>query len=225
MWDLLKTLLLPISFRRQYAQPLDYDAVFETSVDMQNYLSNPVRYQGQIATCLETNKIYHLNAARDTWVDGLSAISANQVAIPAAGNISSTNVKDAIYELDSEKLSTTNTSFVILQRNLTTQTLAFNGGVVYTDASLGHNCELTVTGNFTLQNPTNLTAGTFIHYRFINDANATQKTITLSSYFKTSGALTLTNALSGTANAIDVISFRVVSTTRLELYNIINDLK
>lgn len=103
MWDLLKTLQLPISFKRQYAQPLDYDAVFETLADMQTYLSNPVRYQGQIATCLETNKIYHLNAARDAWIDGLSAISASQVAIPAAGNISSTNVKDAIYELDSEK--------------------------------------------------------------------------------------------------------------------------
>ncbi len=225
MWDLLKTLQLPISFKRQYAQPLDYDAVFETLADMQTYLSNPVRYQGQIATCLETNKIYHLNAARDAWIDGLSAISASQVAIPAAGNISSTNVKDAIYELDSEKLSTTNTSFIVLQRNITTQTLAFNNGVVYTDASLGHNCELTVTGNFTLQNPTNLTAGTFIYYRFINNANATQKTLTLSSYYKTSGAITLTNALSGTANAVDLVVFKVVSSTRLELYNILNDLR
>lgn len=225
MWDLLKTLQLPISFKRQYAQPLDYDAVFETLADMQTYLSNPVRYQGQIATCLETSKIYHLNTARDTWVDGLSAISASQVAIPAAGNISSTNVEAAIYELDSEKLSTTNTSFIALQRNLTTQTLAFNGGVVYTNASLGHNCELLVTGNFTLQNPTNLTAGTFIYYRFTNDSNATQKTVTLSSYFKTPEGIALTNILSTSANAVDVVVFRVVSTSRLELYNIISNIR
>ena len=68
MWDLLKTLQLPISFKRQYAQPLDYDAVFETLTDMQTYLSNPVRYQGQIATCLETSKTYQLNTARDAWI-------------------------------------------------------------------------------------------------------------------------------------------------------------
>ncbi len=80
MWDLLKTLLLPISFRRQYAQPLDYDAVFETLADMQTYLSNPVRYQGQVATCLETSKIYHLNTARDAWVEVSSVTNHSQLS-------------------------------------------------------------------------------------------------------------------------------------------------
>lgn len=70
MWDLLKRLPWPLSFKRQYAQPLDYDAVFETLADMQTYLTDPVRYQGQVATCLESEgKIYHLNATRDAWVE------------------------------------------------------------------------------------------------------------------------------------------------------------
>ncbi len=203
--------------------------VWTTKINLSTPLST-VAYSGEHSATLNKNSepnFQHIdNSITNTSLINNDKFSIWDSALLRYVSISYNSVKtDLKSYFDTVYVLTTNTSFVVLQRTITTQILAFNGGVVYTDASLGHNCELTVTGNFTLQNPTNLTAGTFIYYRFINDGNATQKTLTLSSYFKTSGALAMTNYLSGTANAVDLVAFKVVSSTRLELYNVINDLR
>ena len=59
----------PLRFKRQYAGSLDVDEVFETSLEMEEYLTDPARYAGQMATCLEEEGvIYVLNNALDEWL-------------------------------------------------------------------------------------------------------------------------------------------------------------
>ena len=69
MWNESRVLSWPLMFRRQYAQPLDIDSVFETLAEMETYLTNALRHVGQIATCQETEGIiYIMNNNRDAWV-------------------------------------------------------------------------------------------------------------------------------------------------------------
>lgn len=69
MWNESRVLSWPLMFKRQYAQPLDIDSVFETLAGMDAYLSNTLRHVGQIATCQETEGIiYIMNNNRDAWV-------------------------------------------------------------------------------------------------------------------------------------------------------------
>ena len=65
----MASLLFPLQFERQYSGPLDQDQVFTTTSDRLTYLTNPLRYAGQIVTDLETNKSYQLNAAKNTWIE------------------------------------------------------------------------------------------------------------------------------------------------------------
>mgnify|MGYP001255336486 CR=1 FL=1 len=63
-------ILFPLQFKRQYAAPLDVDVVFQTSAAMNTYLSNPLRYAGQIVSCLENEgKIFVLNNAQTIWTE------------------------------------------------------------------------------------------------------------------------------------------------------------
>lgn len=64
----MSNLLFPLGFKRQYAGPLDADSVFTTMVELQNYLTNDLRYPGQIATCLEKPaSIFVMSPACDEW--------------------------------------------------------------------------------------------------------------------------------------------------------------
>jgi hypothetical protein len=71
----------PLQIERQYAAPIDPDAVFDTVADMNTYLTNARRYEGQVVSCKETpGKLYTLNAALDGWVaagDGEAATEAD----------------------------------------------------------------------------------------------------------------------------------------------------
>ena len=59
----------PLSFKRQYSGSLDPDLTFETIVDRDAYLTNPLRYAGMITTCLELEgKVFILNNAMDEWL-------------------------------------------------------------------------------------------------------------------------------------------------------------
>jgi len=60
----------PLQFKRQYSAPLDKDGVFQTITDMTAYLLDPVRYAGQIATCIETpDKMYILSEDLSEWIE------------------------------------------------------------------------------------------------------------------------------------------------------------
>ena len=64
----MTTLLFPLQLERQYAAPLDPSDVFNTTDDMNAYLSNALRYAGQIVTCKEQEgKIFVMNNAMDEW--------------------------------------------------------------------------------------------------------------------------------------------------------------
>ena len=65
----MASLLFPLQFERQYSGPLDQDQVFTNTSDRLTYLTNPLRYAGQIVTDLETNKAYQLNSSKDTWIE------------------------------------------------------------------------------------------------------------------------------------------------------------
>jgi len=65
----MASLLFPLQFERQYSGPLDQDQVFTNTSDRLTYLTNPLRYAGQIVSDLQTQKIYQLNTAKDTWIE------------------------------------------------------------------------------------------------------------------------------------------------------------
>ncbi len=65
---IMSTLLFPLQIERQYGNPLDVHAVFKADSDMQTYLSNPLRYGGQVSACLEKNALYMLDSTKTTWL-------------------------------------------------------------------------------------------------------------------------------------------------------------
>lgn len=62
-------IIFPLQFERQYSGPLDIHQTFNTTVDRNTYLTNPLRYAGQVVSDLETNKLYQLNSTLDEWLE------------------------------------------------------------------------------------------------------------------------------------------------------------
>jgi len=76
-------------------------------------------------------------------------------------------------------------------------------GTVTPDASTSNNFDYTITGNLTIANPSNLTAGMVLNFRLKEDATG-GRTITLGSKFKWPGGTAPTWIT--TANAINFFS-------------------
>lgn len=90
----MATLQFPLQFLRQYAGPIDTDIVFDTTTDMNNYLTNARRYAGQIVSCLDQpGTLYVLNSARDDWV-AVSGGSGTVDNINDIGDVSTTGVSN-----------------------------------------------------------------------------------------------------------------------------------
>jgi len=85
----MASLIFPLQFERQYAGPLDVHSVFSTTAELTAYLTNPLRYAGQIVVCLEDNKAYKLNTARSAWEElgagGSASMGATGATGPAGG--------------------------------------------------------------------------------------------------------------------------------------------
>lgn len=61
-------LIFPLQFKRQFAGPIDGDSVFDTEVNMTAYLESPLRYPGQIVSCLDKpESIFKLNTDGTAW--------------------------------------------------------------------------------------------------------------------------------------------------------------
>ena len=58
----------PLQFSRQNAAPLDVSSVM-SSADKASYLSNPVRYAGQVVYDSDTEKLYVLSSNRSEWLE------------------------------------------------------------------------------------------------------------------------------------------------------------
>ena len=79
----MANLEFPLQFKRQYAGSLDVDEVFKTRLEMEEYLNDPVRYPGQVVTCLEEEgSIFILNKDRDKWISSkLVAVTQNNLEL------------------------------------------------------------------------------------------------------------------------------------------------
>ena len=85
----------------------------------------------------------------------------------------------------------------------------------------GSQFSLSPTQDFTLSNPTGLSAGQRGYISITQDATGS-RLLTLGTYYKTSGGTSIT--LTTTAAALDVLRYEVISTT-LVLVELISDVK
>lgn len=83
---------------------------------------------------------------------------------------------------------------------------------IATDLSLGNNFSVTLAGNRTLANPTNITAGQGGVITITQDATGS-RTLAYGSYWKFNGGTAPT--LTTTANAVDMLVYQVESSTRI----------
>lgn len=87
-----------------------------------------------------------------------------------------------------------------------------DGATITPDFSAGNNFSVTLGGNRTLANPTNLTAGQSGVIVVTQDGTGS-RTLTYGSYYKFAGGTS--TALSTAANSVDYLSYYVESTTRV----------
>jgi hypothetical protein len=162
------------------------------------------------------------------WVAAYVSGAASSISFTPAGNIAATNVQAAIEELDSEKIATTAIgstvqaydadtaktdvaqSFTAAQRG--TISALTDGATITPNFALANNFSVTLGGNRTLANPTNLTAGQHGVIVITQDGTGS-RTLAYGSYFKfpAGAAPTLTT----TANAVDVLAYYCESSTRI----------
>lgn len=171
------------------------------------------------------------------WVAAYVQGVASSIGFTPAGNIAATTVQAAIEELDSEKIATSAIGSTVQAYDVDTAktdvaqsySKAQRGAVVAltdassiaTDLSLGNNFSVTLGGNRTLANPTNLTAGQAGIIVITQDGTGS-RTLAYGSYWKfpTGTAPTLTT----TASAVDVLAYYVESSTRITA-RLIGDVK
>ena len=139
------------------------------------------------------------------------AAGASSLAFTPVGDIAATNVQAAIAELDTEagKLGKAQ-SFTAAQR--VTPVVLTDGATVTPDFSLSNNFTLTLAGNRTLANPTNLVAGQSGVIVITQDATGS-RTLAFGSAWKfENGAAP---SLTTTAGAVDTLAYYVESATRI----------
>jgi hypothetical protein len=113
------------------------------------------------------------------------------------------------YDANTAKLNVTQ-SFTKAQRG--TIVSLTDGATITPDFSLGNNYSVTLGGNRTLANPTNLTAGQSGIIVITQDGTGS-RTLAYGSYFKFAGGTAPT--LTTTAAAVDVLAYYVESSTRI----------
>ena len=101
-------------------------------------------------------------------------------------------------------------SFTVAQRG--SITALTDGATITPDFAAANNFSLTIGGNRTLANPTNLTAGQSGAIVITQDGTGS-RTLAYGSYFKFSGGTAPT--LTTTASAVDVLVYYVESSTRI----------
>jgi len=183
-------------------------------------------------------KLYTGSAWVAAYVQGV----ASSINFTPAGGVAATTVQAAIEEVDSEKLAkASNLSDVAnaatARSNLGAAALAVaqtftaaqrgtvsaltDGATITPDFAVANNFSVTLGGNRTLANPSNLTAGQSGVIVITQDGTGS-RTLAYGSYFKFANGTAPT--LTTTASAVDVLAYYVESSTRITA-RLIGDVK
>lgn len=167
------------------------------------------------------------------WVAAYVSGSATSIAFTPAGGVAAATVQAAIEEVDSEKLAkASNLSDVAnvatARSNLGAAALAVaqsftaaqrgaisaltDGATITPDFALANNYSVTLGGNRTLANPTNITAGQSGVIVITQDGTG-NRTLAFGSNWKFPSGTAPT--LTTTASAVDVLAYYVESATRI----------
>ena len=183
-------------------------------------------------------KLYTGSAWVAAYVQGV----ASSINFTPAGGVAATTVQAAIEEVDSEKLAKASNlsdvanaatarsnlgaaalavaqSFTAAQRG--TVSALTDGATITPDFAVANNFSVTLGGNRTLANPTNLTAGQAGTIVITQDGTGS-RTLAYGSYWKFAAGTAPT--LTTTASAVDVLAYYVESSTRITA-RLIGDVK
>ena len=147
--------------------------------------------EGEICYATDQDKLY---------VKEGSALVSTQASLPATNAVTDTAQ-----------------TFTAAQRGAITALT--DGATITPDFAAGNNYSVTLAGNRTLANPTNLTAGQSGVILVSQDSTGS-RTLAFGSYWKFAGGTAPT--LTTTASAVDVIAFFVDSSTRISAQVLLN---
>jgi len=141
------------------------------------------------------NKVLSTDGSNPLWAVIQTLAGSNT----PAGNIAATTLQAAINELDAEKAGVALKN-IFTKAQGTAQVALTDAANIATDSSLSNVFGVTLAGNRTLDNPTNLTAG-FGYVWNINQDATGNRTLVYGNLFKFFGISTLSTA----ANAKDTV--------------------
>ena len=147
--------------------------------------------EGEICYATDQDKLY---------VKEGSALVSTQASLPATNAVTDTAQ-----------------TFTAAQRGAITALT--DGATITPDFAAGNNYSVTLAGNRTLANPTNLTAGQSGVILVSQDSTGS-RTLAFGSYWKFAGGIAPT--LTTTTSAVDVIAFFVDSSTRISAQVLLN---
>jgi hypothetical protein len=147
------------------------------------------------------------NADDDAWVSLLEVNQTSDTLTKVYGLAIGTDVQ--AYDADTAKTDTAQTYTAAQRGEITALT---DGATITPDFADSNNFSVTLGGNRTLANPSNLTAGQSGVIVITQDGTGS-RTLAYGSYFKFPGGTAPT--LTTTASAVDVLAYYVESSTRI----------